>query len=558
MLLGMIMESFGLGLLLPIVNLIIEPEILNKYVEIKSFFSSLGIDSNLELITSAMIIFSLIYFLKTGLLLYITYKQADFSQDIAQFLSSKLYGSYLKRDYIINLNTNSATLIRNTVTEVNQLTTVIQNGLLLTTEIAISLSILLTLLYIDPVGASSVFVFLFFSGSLLYLTLRGYIYRLGLKKLNADENRTISLVQGYNAFKEVKIFKKENFFIKNFIRQNILFYNFMKKLIVVQQVPRLYLELISVIGLSVFVVSNILRGIDVQNLIAVLSVFALAAFRLIPSVNRILTNLQAVRYAVPSVNLLYNEFFNFNKKNIDDISVKNKKINKNFLISINKLSFKYPETDFYALKNISLDIPFGSTAGIIGKSGSGKSTLVDILIGLLNPSSGSVEFNNNNIFNNINSWRGKVGYVPQTIFLIDDSLKRNIAFGVQDDKIDMDRLKRVIEESQLTELINSLPDGINNIVGERGVKLSGGQRQRIGIARALYNDPKILILDEGTSALDSNTEKFIMNSIDYFKGQKTIILIAHRYSTLSNCDIIYEMSNGEIVKKGNYNEMNSI
>ncbi|MBT3611904.1 MAG: hypothetical protein HN522_03050, partial [Flavobacteriales bacterium] len=174
MLLGMIMESFGLGLLLPIVNLIIEPEILNKYVEIKSFFSSLGIDSNLELITSAMIIFSLIYFLKTGLLLYITYKQADFSQDIAQFLSSKLYGSYLKRDYIINLNTNSATLIRNTVTEVNQLTTVIQNGLLLTTEIAISLSILLTLLYIDPVGASSVFVFLFFSGSLLYLTLRGY------------------------------------------------------------------------------------------------------------------------------------------------------------------------------------------------------------------------------------------------------------------------------------------------------------------------------------------------------------------------------------------------
>ena len=556
MVIGMIMESFGLGLIFPLVNLMIEPEILNEYIEIKNFFLSFGIDSEIELITCLMIIFSLIYFIKTGLLLYILFKQADFSQDVALSVSSKLFKNYLNQDYITNLNINSATLIRNTVTEVQQLTTVIQNGLLLATEIAISFSILMTLLYIDPVGASSVFVFLFILGFLFYKSVKGYIYKLGLKKLNADESRTVHMVQGYNAIKEIKIYQKEYFFTKKFIYFNSVYYNLFKKVIVIGQVPRLYLELIAVLGLSLFVIINISIGTEIQNTIAILSVFALAAFRLMPSVNRILTNLQAIKYAVPSINLLYEIFVNFKETKNEEHPLDNKEFNNSHQIRINNLSYKYPKTDSYALKNIYLEISSGSTIGIIGESGSGKSTLVDVLIGLLKPNSGSIEFENIDINKNIEQWLSVVGYVPQTIFLIDDSLKRNIAFGIEDEIIDLNKLNSAIKQSQLSDFVNSLPNGINSIVGERGAKLSGGQRQRIGIARALYNDPKVLILDEGTSALDSNTEKQIMNSIDLLKGNKTIILIAHRYSTLEKCDKIYKISNGEVVKKGSYQEMN--
>ena len=553
MLIGMILESFGLGLLLPIVNFIIDPEKLNEYPSLIDLTEKIGIKNNIQLITLAMSLYSALYIFKVIFLLFLYKKQADFSFGISSRITNKLYSKYINDSYINNLNRNSASMFRNTTAEVTNLSSVFQYGLMLSTEIAISISIILTLFYVDFFGAISIFIFFLIMGSILYFSLKGYIYNLGLKKLEFDEERTKLMVQGYNAYKEINIFNKHNFFIHNFKKFSNKYFQKLRNLFVVQQIPRLYLELISVIGLSIFIISSIGRGVEIENTIAVLSVFALGAFRLIPSVNRILTNIQAVRYALPSIELLYNEFIKLNK-NQNELKHNNSLSFKNS-IELNKISYKYPETEKFVLKDLYLKIIEGSTIGIIGESGSGKSTLIDILTGLIKPNMGSFSVDSKKLDNNSGYLNLKVGYVPQTIFLLDDSLKNNIAFGIEESKINVERINEVLKDSQITNFVNSLEDGIETNVGERGMKLSGGQRQRIGIARALYFNPELLVLDEGTSSLDSKTEYDIMESINYLKGKKTIILVAHRYSTLKECDVIYKLENGKFTKSGNFKQM---
>ena len=518
MLIGMILESFGLGLLLPIVNFIIDPEKLNEYPSLIDLTEKIGIKNNIQLITLAMSLYSALYIFKVIFLLFLYKKQADFSFGISSRITNKLYSKYINDSYINNLNRNSASMFRNTTAEVTNLSSVFQYGLMLSTEIAISISIILTLFYVDFFGAISIFIFFLIMGSILYFSLKGYIYNLGLKKLEFDEERTKLMVQGYNAYKEINIFNKHNFFIHNFKKFSNKYFQKLRNLFVVQQIPRLYLELISVIGLSIFIISSIGRGVEIENTIAVLSVFALGAFRLIPSVNRILTNIQAVRYALPSIELLYNEFIKLNK-NQNELKHNNSLSFKNS-IELNKISYKYPETEKFVLKDLYLKIIEGSTIGIIGESGSGKSTLIDILTGLIKPNMGSFSVDSKKLDNNSGYLNLKVGYVPQTIFLLDDSLKNNIAFGIEESKINVERINEVLKDSQITNFVNSLEDGIETNVGERGMKLSGGQRQRIGIARALYFNPELLVLDEGTSSLDSKTEYDIMESINYLKGKK--------------------------------------
>ena len=549
----MILESFGLGLLLPIVNFIIDPEKLNEYPSLIDLTEKIGIKNNIQLISLAMSLYSALYIFKVIFLLFLYKKQADFSFGISSRITNKLYSKYINDSYINNLNRNSASMFRNTTAEVTNLSSVFQYGLMLSTEIAISISIILTLFYVDFFGAISIFIFFLIMGSILYLSLKGYIYNLGLKKLEFDEERTKLMVQGYNAYKEINIFNKHNFFIHNFKKFSNKYFQKLRNLFVVQQIPRLYLELISVIGLSIFIISSIGRGVEIENTIAVLSVFALGAFRLIPSVNRILTNIQAVRYALPSIELLYNEFTKLNK-NQNELKHNNSLSFKNS-IELNKISYKYPETEKFILKDLYLKIIEGSTIGIIGESGSGKSTLIDILTGLIKPNMGSFSVDSKKLDNTSGYLNLKVGYVPQTIFLLDDSLKNNIAFGIEESKINVERINEVLKDSQITNFVNSLEDGIETNVGERGMKLSGGQRQRIGIARALYFNPELLVLDEGTSSLDSKTEYDIMESINYLKGKKTIILVAHRYSTLKECDVIYKLENGKFTKSGNFKQM---
>jgi ABC-type bacteriocin/lantibiotic exporter with double-glycine peptidase domain len=291
-----------------------------------------------------------------------------------------------------------------------------------------------------------------------------------------------------------------------------------------------------------------------EAIIPTIGLFVAAAFRILPSISRILNSFQQISLTKPSIELLYNEFIiiNNNKqendKPNDDLVLSNK-------IVLSNISFQYPNTSINTLTSICLEIKIGEFIGFIGKSGSGKSTLIDTILGLLEPQHGEVLIDGFNITKNLRGWQNQIGYVPQTIYLTDENLINNIAFGIEDKDIDLNAVKKAISLAQLDELVESLPNGLNTIVGERGIRLSGGQRQRIGIARALYYNPSILVLDEATSSLDLDTEMSVMKSVNSLHGQKTIIVVAHRMSTLSNCDKIYKLSNGEIISEGTPDKM---
>lgn len=541
--LSMILEALGLGLLLPIVTIILDSEIINNYPTVVNFLSNYGIIDHYQIISFAMIFFAIIYLIKTILLVYISWVLADYSQGLSAHLSNKIFEGYIRQPYIESVNTNSAHLQRNVTNEVLQFTGFINNLLFLVSEVAICISIIITLIIVDPFGAFSVLIVLTLISLIFYFSTKNYIFNLGVERLKFDQNRTFTLIQSLNAFKELKLFNKELFFTNLFSSKNFSYHHVLKKIQVVQQFPRHFFELTAVLGLSVFIILSVYNGADLNNLVAVLSVFLLAAFRLIPSSNRILANIQAVKYGSVSIDFLFKELNKLKLYNEIDVDIL---FDFKMPIVINNLSYSYPNTKTNAIDQINLQISFGSFIGIIGESGSGKSTFIDNLIGFLHPSSGKITVDGKDIHKSTSAWMQNIGYVPQTIHLSDASLRNNIAFGVDDKKIDDDKIFKALKDAELLNFVNSLSEGIYTNVGEGGGKLSGGQRQRIGIARALYNDPQLLIFDEGTSSLDSRTEQSIINSILKFKNCKTIIMIAHRHSTLSECDTIIEFNESKI------------
>jgi ABC-type multidrug transport system fused ATPase/permease subunit len=356
-------------------------------------------------------------------------------------------------------------------------------------------------------------------------------------------------MQGLGGVKDIKLNGRERFFLESFsnhIQENA---KIGTKATTLNLVPRIYLEILAVFAMAGLVIVFIIQNKPLDSLITILGIFIVAAFRMIPSANRIMMSIQNIRAAYPTVDLVYNEFCNINqeakKNNIDE-----QKLNFSNQIVIKNLDFSYTNKLPYTIENISLVINKGESIGLIGPSGSGKSTLVDLVLGLLKPNHGEINIDGVNIENILRSWQKQIGYVSQSIYLTDDTLRNNIAFGINESQIDDFSINRAIKAAQLEEFINTLPDGINTNVGERGVRLSGGQRQRIGIARALYPDPSVLVLDEATSALDTNTEKEVMNAVNGLHGEKTLIIIAHRLTTVENCDKIYKISNGKLVYSG--------
>jgi ABC-type multidrug transport system fused ATPase/permease subunit len=342
----------------------------------------------------------------------------------------------------------------------------------------------------------------------------------------------------------VKIFGRENEFIEEYRLHNILTAQVQQNEATMQQIPRLWLELLAVIGLAILVISMLAQDRALEAVLPTVGLFAAAAFRLMPSVNRVLGALHSLHYGLPMLNNVYNEInlsipeVSLIQKNIADFRVE---------IELNRVTYTYPGGTESALKEVSLVIKHGESIGFIGTSGAGKSTLVDILLGLLSPDTGEVKVDGNNIQENLRSWQDQIGYVPQTIYLTDDTLRRNVAFGLPSEQIDDASVQRAIQAAQLEDFVSSLPDGLETLVGERGVRLSGGQRQRIGIARALYHDPAVLVLDEATSSLDTDTENGVMQAVTALHGRKTILIVAHRLSTIEGCDRVYRMEDGRLV-----------
>jgi ABC-type multidrug transport system fused ATPase/permease subunit len=322
----------------------------------------------------------------------------------------------------------------------------------------------------------------------------------------------------------------------------------MIKVNTLMQIPRIFLELVALLSLSSLIFFMLLQGKSITSIITVLGLFAAAAFRMLPSINRVMGYYQQIRFANSSINLIFSEFEIFKMK---ELKRSDCKIDFNDLI-IKSLDFKYPGSPNLVLSKINFNLQKGQTIGIIGKSGSGKSTFIDILLGLFQPINGEILINSENIKNHIDEWQNIIGYVPQSIFLTDDSIINNIALGIPSNEISLDKVQKCLEIAQLNDFVNALDDGLLTNVGERGVSLSGGQRQRIGIARALYNDPQILVFDEATSALDTETESAFMESIKLLVGKKTIIMVAHRLTTLVDCDKVYKFINGEAILVDNF------
>ena len=394
---------------------------------------------------------------------------------------------------------------------------------------------------------------------ILLICVGGYLIlskKISIKLGEQNQKYNAKLIQWINqslgGIKEVKVLEREEFFVSSY-KDNY------KKLIkgarineLLVAIPKYIIETVCIVGLLAAIVIKIYFGRrETASFIPQLSAFAVAAFRLLPSVGKINSYINSILYCKPSLDLIYKDFKDIEGHEVKEQSEKTDLNNYEFVqeINVNKISYQYPGTENDVIHDVSFKIPKGKTIAFIGSSGAGKTTTADIILGLLIPQKGEIMVDDWNAFDHMSSWHRMLGYIPQSIYLCDDTICNNIAFGVKEEEIDMQAVQDALKKAQLYDFVNSLPQGMNTFVGDRGVRLSGGQRQRIGIARALYHNPDVLVLDEATSALDNETEQAVMESIENLKGIKTMIIIAHRLTTIQNADIIYEVTEGKVVER---------
>lgn len=538
---GMLVETIGITLIIPLVSLLIfEGEYIN-------FFSkSLGVDlSSYEkryLINIFVLLFAIFFFLKSVYLISILYLQNKFSFELQASISYNLYRNYLSKSFLFHTNQNSSVLLRNIIIEMNNLHLFIINPLItILAEILLVLGLMSLMIFVD----ATVFGLIIITGIpflFIYLSFAEKKIKIfGDKRLFFDGLKVKNVKETFNSIKEIKIYNAENYSLNYYDTVNRKSANFAKLQSWFEQFPRILLELFSAGCLLVFLLYVGSNYYDIEGLIAKTSLFALASFKMLPSLNRILVSLQNFKYGIP-----------FLEKVSDDLDIANK-INKtnsvdNFNNQINKIEFKnvsFKYTDNLVLRKVNFSFQKGDIIGIKGASGSGKTTLINLIVGLLPPSEGKIVFNNEHLQKN-NKPIFNVGYVPQNIFLNDDSILRNIAFGIENNNINLEKIDKLIQSLQLSSLIKNFKNNNNFSIGENATKISGGEKQKIGIARALYFDPELIILDEATNELDASTEELILKTIDDYCQTKITIIISHKDSTLKKCNKILNLKNGTL------------
>ncbi len=547
---GMALETVGVGVVIPFVTLLTQHDVLARYPRIFAFLGLSAEVTRAHLVTWAMLALVVIYACKNAFLAYLIWKQTRFSYDMQANLAQRLFKIYLYQPYTFHLQRNSAHLLRNITGEVGMLTSVLMSTFMVITEVLVLVGVTLLLFLVEPLGTLVVAVVLGTAAWLFTRVTRGRILRWGTARQHHDILRVQHLQQGLSGIKDLKLLGREQEFLDQHDLHNIRSAKAAESQATLQQMPRLVLELLAVVGLALLVMSIIgqaERGLD--SVVPTLALFAVAAFRLMPSVNRILAAMQAVRFGLPVINTLHGELGLAQAAREQEIGLHGAQ-EFHGVVQLKNIKYGYAGGTKLALNDVSLQINHGECVGLIGSSGSGKSTLVDVMLGLLTPNSGTVAVDGQDIQRNLRRWQSQIGYVPQSIYLTDDALRNNVAFGLPDAEIDDAAVRRAIKDAQLDHFVADLPDGLDTVVGERGIRLSGGQRQRIGIARALYHDPAVLVLDEATSALDTETERGVMQAVTALRGSKTILVIAHRLTTVEHCDRLYQIENGEVVAEG--------
>ena len=551
MMVGAVLEAIGIGAILPLISLMGQPDFLVQHPEIAGYAAKLGITTHTELIIGLSLLLIILYILKN---LYLTWQlrlQIKFSISNQIEFSKEIMANYLAKPYLFHLNHNTAILLRN----VNSGGVIIFSNILiptfqLLTEIITALTIWGMLVFADPFTAIVVAGVM---GGLIYALLRSFRRRID-ETARIQNTYAVSYVQAVNqglgAIKETKVMRKEQFFLQAFIENYEKYGLANGKFMFLNQIPRMIIETLIVCALLFLIIEKMAMGNTPMEIVPLLAVLALAAFRLMPSANRIVTLSNGIKFQLPLFDELYRELITIKSRKYHHRKLKMEDIPPPLpftdIIHVEHLGFYYPGTSAEVLTDVSFSIPKGSFVGILGPSGAGKTTFVDILLGLFVPTRGRITVDGVDIRHALRAWQANIAYVPQSIYLTDATIRENVALGESADEIDDVRVHKALAMAELDAFVNAQPKGIETMVGERGVKLSGGQRQRIGIARALYQQPEVLILDEATSALDNETEKSITDTILKLKGQITIIAIAHRVSTLVECDFKVRFENGRV------------
>ncbi len=548
MVIGAILQTAGVGMLVQVVTVVIDPAAVEKSGIVKSLYEFLGFSDYGSFAVLVMSMLVAVFVVKNAFL-FLQQKLTFAFVYTNQFRTSeRMMRNYLRRGYEFYLNADTAVVQRNITSDVNNMYALILALLQLLSDGVVSVFIVVYCLSQSGGMTIVLAVVMILLMLLVKKVLKPIMYKAGKDNQDYYSGLFKWISQTVQGIKEVKVTGKEQHFVEEYRKCGKGYVNAVQKYSLYNNIPKLLMETACVAVMMGYMIFLTLSGKSTGDMIETLSTVAAAAFVLLPCVNRINNQINSIAYFEP--------FFMGVSDNLQD-EITGEKVDMSFAddtveklpvekcITLKDITYAYPNTEKLIFDHANMEIPVGKSIGIVGTSGAGKSTVVDILLGLLEVREGKVLADGTDVKENYRSWLKNIGYIPQMIFMLDDTIRRNVAFGVPEDKIDEKRLWEVLKEAQLDEFVKSLPEGVNTGIGERGIRLSGGQRQRIGIARALYHDPEVLVLDEATSALDNDTEKAIMESINRLHGKKTLIIIAHRLQTIEKCDVVYRVENGK-------------
>ena len=556
MLIGGVLESLGIAMIAPVMQVVIDPQKVEESKILSGVYNLFNLSSTTQLAALIMVALILVFVIKNVFLYFMNVVQLRFVYTNQFATSRRMMINFMQRPYEYYLNADTTVIQRNITSDVNNLYALILSCLQLISEIIVFVCLVAILLSQDARMTLTIATLL-----VIVLLVIKYFIKPVMVKAGQDNQDYYSglykwIYESVTGMKEIKVANKENYFINGYADCGAGYVNAVQKYNLYNSTPRLLIETIAIAGMVGYMLVVMLSGTSITTLLPQLTVLAAAAARLLPSANRINNYLTSIAYFEPfldnvSDNLqmeIHDESISYNS---DDYRIKTAvtKLPVTKTIRMEDITYKYPGTDKLILDKATMEIPVGKSVGIVGTSGAGKTTIVDVLLGLLEPENGRILADGVDVNTNYQGWLKNIGYIPQTIFMTDSTIRKNVAFGVPDDEIDDNKVWQALKEAALDEFVKELPEGLDTQIGERGIRLSGGQRQRIGIARALFEDPEVLVLDEATSALDNDTEAAIMDSINRLHGRKTLVIIAHRLQTIEKCDMIYSIGEGKATLK---------
>lgn len=551
--LGSVVELLGIAIVLPIIELAMEESSVsdNKWAVLVSQLT--GAESKEEILLWLIVITIIIYIAKSVYLVYMNSQLYLFSADVRRKLAIRLLKTYFKQPYEFFLLKNSSELMRSVSSDTGELYNTIINVLRVISNGITAVSIIVYLIITNFWMTITITILLSLCAVLIFLVFNKRFRAYGAQNQKYNAYMSKDLRQAFEGVKEIKVMGNGDYFVdayeKNFKKQNKV----MNLFNIYNSIPKYLIETVSISGILLFLGVNVMFNDNYTALIPQLATFCVAAYKLMPSVNGISTYINSIIFSKASIDLVYHDI-----KEIEELEKQKGKEHGNLskmkftdCIEVKGVSFKYRGTEKEVLSDVEIRIPKGNSVALIGPSGGGKTTMADIILGLLEPEKGSVLVDGVDIRKDLEGWCKNIGYIPQVIYLTDDSIRKNVAFGVEESEIDDELVWKALEGAQLKEFVKELPNGLDTEVGEHGDRISGGQRQRIGIARALYRNPEILVFDEATSALDNETEKEVMKAIEGLQGTKTMLMIAHRLTTIEHCDMVYKVEGGKVEQVNN-------